>query len=302
MAKKTMQWAMSRGWIQDQHGAWPMALLPIIVGSSLAGWRPIHGLLLVTWLAGFHLFNVCSLWAKVRKVPRRRGRYIPAMGVWAALTAACGVVVVALHPQILWWGVFFAPLIGVAVWEAWRKNERALAARASSIIASTLMLPVAVWISEAALVPSGASASSAMWLGSVAESWASFASSLRFEHVGVSGDAVWGVTGVLGAYFLATVPYVRSLIRGRNDRRWLVASVLFHLMVATVVTGVWVWGASFASLPLSVVWWLLTLRAAVVPWAQMKGVSIRPVHIGIGEFVTTGFVVGALWWALSHTP
>lgn len=293
MARRSMHYYTSRGWIQDQHGAWPMALVPILFGASAGGWLPIHVLLVVCWLAGFHLFNVGSLWLKARSSARRRQRYEPALCVWAVITAVSGLVLVGMMPQVLWWAVFFAPLIAVAVWESWQKNERALLARATTILASCLTLPMAAWISN--MQAAGTESAASVGLREV---WWEFLASLSMPGLVVSGVGVWVVTAFLAAYFLATVPYVRSLIRGRHDHRWMWGSVCVHAIVAAVMTVLFWWGLPWATWLLVLVWSLLTVRAWLLPLAQRRHLPIRPAHIGIGEFVSTAAVLVTLWLAL----
>lgn len=268
-----------QGWVQDQHGAWPMAIIPIVMGSSIGGWLPIHGLLFISWFSGFHAFHAATLWAKARSSSTRRKRYIPALNTWLSLTLLSLALLIASIPLILWWTPLFAPLITVAAWESWRKNDRSLAARMSTIIASTLTLPLAAWVSEVSQQYLSASLPDS--------AWSAFVTALSFPQTSAAGYSVWTISFLIGAYFLASVPYVRSLIRGRNDHRWWIGSVSCHLIVAILVTGGGFLGYAPVS-PLAIfLWWLLTTRSFLVPWLQRRGLFIRPKHIGIGEFFAT---------------
>lgn len=288
MGASRLRYLTSHGWLQDQHGAWPMALLPIILGSLIGGWTLAHTALFVAWFAGFHVFNAATLWAKARSRVSRRRQYEKALLTWLAVAGFFGVIVLVSVPAVLWWVPFFVPLIAGAGWEAWQKNERALLARVTTILASTLMLPLAVWLSEAAADPSPFEGFG---------SWSAFADSLSLTSSYEAGYRVWPMAILLGAYFLATVPYVRCLIRGRRDRRWFVGSVLFHLLIAVTVTILWAGGwaeAALTTLPMVALWWVLTARAYLVPVAQQRGARVRPGHIGAGEFVLTAVLVAVL--------
>lgn len=276
------------GWIQDQHGAWPMALLPVVLGSFLLGAHEAHVLLFITWLSGFHVFNVLTLWAKVRSNAKRRNALRPAFAFWTILTVVSGLGLLFLIPSLLWWAPFFAPLVSIALWESWKKNDRGILARITTILASSLMLPVATSISEIY-----AAAPTSSWIAPLM-SWADFLSLLSFPFTQARGHDVWTMTLLLCAYFLCTIPYVRSLIRGRRDRRWLYASVGSHLGVAVVCTAGLLLSAPWASLFLTLLWWVLAARAAVIPVLQKRGVRIRPVHIGVGEFVSTALMLAAI--------
>lgn len=276
------------GWIQDQHGAWPMALLPVGIGSFISSTHETHALLFFAWLSGFHVFNVLTLWAKVRSHAKRRNALRPALIFWTALAAFSGAGLLFSIPSLLWWAPFFAPLIGIAVWESWKKNDRGILARVTTILASTLMLPVAASISEIY-----ATASSS-WLFVPLMSWADFLSLLSFPYTQAHGYDVWTMTILLCVYFLCTVPYVRSLIRGRRDRRWAQASVGAHLLVAGACTVGLLLSAPWSGVFLTLLWWVLAVRAGAIPIIQKRGIRIRPVHIGVGEFVATALMVAAI--------
>lgn len=254
-----------------------MALLPISIGVLFhPQW--IHVLLVLAWFSGFHMFNAASLLAKARSHPRRR-RYVPATLFWSALTAVWGLAFVVVYPGVLWWSMFFLPLIAVASFEVWAGQERAVLTRVATILTSALMLPLTVWVG----MPGSESIRSSE----------AFFLSLSCTASGVSALKVWGTSIVLAAYFVGTVPYVRSLIRGRRNLGWTVGAGVFHAVV-TLVVGV-AYLAGYVSLLLVIVWCVLLLRSLFVPAWQRAGHQVRPATIGIGEFLSTGAVLaGAL--------
>ena len=243
-----------------------MALLPLLCGAFLSGWHLIHPLLLLTWLSGFHFFNAASLFLKGRRSSRLRKRLAPALVTWGITSAILGAALIAWQPWLLAWAPAFAPLITVAFIEAWRRNERSITARVSTILASSLMLPLA------------------FWLGSDEPSFA--------DLWGPSWLPIWVSTGILAAYFIGTVPYVRSLIRAKNDQRWVWASLAWHLASGVFMVA----GAAYglASWWLVALWIILTTRCAVMPSLQRKGVEIRPATIGVSEFMATAVLTYVL--------
>lgn len=240
-----------------------MALLPLLIGAFLSGWQWIHLVLLLAWLSGFHFFNAATIFLKGRRSARVRARLMPALITWCVISAILGGILVVWQPWLFAWLPAFAPLVAVAFIEAWRRQERSMAARISTILASALMLPLAYWLGAGS--PAFAEVTGASWL------------------------PVWLLTGILAAYFIGTVPYVRSLIRGKNDLRWVWAAFLWHLLSGLVITGAAAYGRT--SWWLVAFWGVLAARSVIVPVLQRRGVEIRPAMIGISEFVLTAVLV-----------
>lgn len=259
------------GWVPDQHGAWPMALVPPALGAILGGVRPAHLLMVAAWVAAFLLFNAGSLWLR----SPRRARYWPAVRAWGVTTGVLGIALLAWHPELLRWAPVFLPLVAVAVEEAWRRRERSMAARLATVLAASLMC--------------GVSAGLGGGLGGVGGWWP------WRDPVGDPTRGwthAWVLTALLGAYFVGTVPYVRSLIRGRGDARWVVASGVWH---AALLCGAVVASRVGAVSPVVVgVAFVLAVRALWVPLDQSRRGPWPPVRIGIAEMVACALVTVAL--------
>ena len=92
---------------------------------------------------------------------------------------------------------------------------------------------------------------------------------------------VWLVAALLLAYLFGTVLYVKTMIRERGVRSYVVASVAYHAAV-TAAAGVvavvhdpsWWWATAF-------------LVAATVRAATLPGRPLSPRAVGIGEIVAT---------------
>ena len=249
------------GWIPDQHGAWPMTVLPIVIGAALGGPTWEHLVLGFAWTTAFACFNAVEHWVKSPK--RRRSAIIGAVVASGAVAAVSGGAYLAFRPALAWWTVGFAPLVGVALWEVRAGRERSIPARLATIAASSLMLPVAFAVSASGGSP-----------GSVPA-------------------RVWVAAGVLGAQFAGTVPTVRSMVRGRGDRRWVVGSVLFHALCTAAVAGLA--GAGLISFWAVPVWVAMTVRAWAMPaWSERRSRPLAPKVIGPLEFVWVGLLAVAL--------
>lgn len=287
MAGGTWRKLAANGWIQDQHGAWPMALVPVTLGATIGGWMPRHFLLFVAWFSGFHLFHSATLWAKARSSATRRKRYLPALRMWALFAALTSGCLVFFFPITLLWAPMFAPLIAISAWESWQKRDRSILARLSTITASSAMLPLATWLHEVSNLSIFLPANIASWYTHV---WPSLARTLGFPEASAHGYSVWLITAVLWAYFVTSVPYVRSLIRGRNNARWWGVAVLSTgAVTATLFWAQWTHRVVLSPIVLAL-WLALIARATLVPWLQRRGTPVRPAAIGAGEFLVTAIL------------
>ncbi len=290
-----------------------MALLPLLLGAFLAGWTGVHLVLFFAWFAGFHFFNAATLFLKGRRSARIRTRLFPALIFWAVTAALLGIVLIVWHPQLLTWIPAFAPLVAIAFIEAWRRQERSMPARVSTILASSLMLPLAYWLGVD--TPSLTTLVGAHWtpiwvttviLAAYFIGTTILASSLMLPLaywlgvdtpslttlVGAHWTPIWVTTVILAAYFIGTVPYVRSLIRGKNDHRWVWAATAWHVCCTFALVGAAAYGLT--SWWMVALWGILAARCLLVPLLQRRGTEIRPALIGMSEFVATAVLTALL--------
>ncbi len=265
------------GWVSNQHGAWAMMLVPILVGSIESGLAWLQLLLLVSWLSAFFFFSAFTLWIKVvatarkraiargitspmeiwsPRVRRRQARYRPALITYGLFAGIGALALVALRPALLVWAPAIAVCFAVALHQMWVSKDRSFLARASAIVASQLMAPIA------------------FSLGAHPDDW----------------RRLWVSTVVLTLYFVGTIPYVKTLIRERGNDRWIRISLIYHGTLALVCTV----GALLGWLTwwLPALWVLLLARAAAYPLlSQKQQKPLRPALIGFSEFAVSAAVV-----------
>ncbi len=235
----------------DQHGAWAMLTLPVVAGVWLAGPAPVHVLLAGFWLVGYLAFYALGRWLR----SRRRRRELTPLLVYGPLAAALGIATLAAAPHLVRWIAVFAPLLAASTALMLRRRERSLANDVVTILAAGLLTPVA------------------------------------YDAGGGSAWPVtWVATGVLTAYFLGTVPYVKTMIRERGSTGYLRGSLAYHLVgtagaLALVLAG---WYSAW----LVVVWVLLSVRASAMPALNARRQRpLRPVAVGVGEIVASVVVL-----------
>lgn len=258
------------GWVPREHGAWAMLVVPVVVGAVAAGptWR--HGLLLVAWLVAYCAFSAAGLWLR----SGRRARYLPPLRFHAVAAAALGVALVAGAPDLLRWAPVYAVLLATSLASSVRRADRSWLNDTVTVLAACLM----------AVVSAGLRGGwTATWL-----------------PPGADDRAAWVAAGLLAGYFLGTVPYVKTLIRDRGDRRTLAVSIGYHGLVAAatlawlvraVATGAHVAGAAL----LLVVAAGLLARAALVPrrrpWPSARAVGLGEIAATLVVTVATVLVI-----------
>ena len=239
------------GWLSDQHGAWTMMAFPPLLGWALSftfSWLVV--LMLLAWAMAFQMFSAVCLWVKTPA--KRRSRIVPAIITYGLLAAVPGITLLAMRPQLLWWAIAFAPLASSAIYLVWKGRERSLGARAASILAGSIMGPVAFSLATADGSPHAVTA-----------------------HA-------WAACVVFALHYVGTVPLVRSMIRGRKDPRWALGATLHHAGCLVVVAAAWLLGA-LSGWPV-LVWVCLTVRAWVMPTlSRHRSRPLSPRLIGFTE-------------------
>jgi hypothetical protein len=224
-----------------------MLVLPFVAGLWLAEPRWTHVPLFALWIVGYFAFFALGRWLR----SRRKRRDLPPLLVYGAACVPLGLAVLALDPELVRWVPAFVPLLAASSWLMLRRQERSLANDAAVVLAACLMAPVA------------------------------FAAGGGTDRAGL-----WVVFGVLVAYFFGTVLYVKTMIRERGRRGYVVASVGYHLVGALAAAALA--AAGFASWWLSIVWLALAARAFAGPFANARrGRPLRPAVIGVGEIVAS---------------
>ncbi len=256
-----------------------MLLIPPVIGMILGGWTWAYIPTFIAWWMGYLSFWAWGVWARTRSPRRKALAFIP-LAAYSSFTVFVGLITLISIPTLLTWAPVFLPLITIAGWQQWRGRERSLLSGVSTTLAASAMTAVFYSIS----------------LRHNASAW-SLASPWGFLHPSASTTAnnaeslhgwawVWLVTALVTAYFVGTVPYVKSMIRGRGDRPLMVGSSIFHVLVACAV---WIAaGMSWVSWWCAVVFTVVALRAVALPLMQAVRLRdhrpvIRPRMIGFSE-------------------
>ncbi len=234
-----------RRWVPNQHGAWAMLVLPLGVGAlrGEVGW--LHLWLLVAWLVAYLAYFAATVWLK----SGRKARYLLPVQVYGGVLAVAGGGLLIAEPELLRWGVVFAPLLAASLVYSARRAERAVANDVLTIVATSLMAVIAYGL--------GAPDDGA-WLP------------------GAGHVPGWALAAAAAAYLVGTALYVKTMIRERGNRAMYAASVVYHVAVAAVFA----WWLPFVGAFLAV----MAVRACLVPQHWPRA---RPAAIGVAEVVCT---------------
>ncbi|QIK84778.1 YwiC-like family protein [Sanguibacter sp. HDW7] len=241
------------GWVPDEHGAWAMLVVPLVLGIVASGPAWVHLPLAILWVVGYLAFYATGLWLR----SHLKKRWFPPVRAYTLACVLPALAVLALRPDLLAWTPLLVPLVALSLVLHHRRKDRGLLNDAVAVVSACLILPVAY---DAGLESGDASA------------W----------------PTVWVATALTAAYFLGTVPYVKTLIRERGSRTWYIGSVAFHLALVPLP---WLLAATssvaFGPGLLTVFYGILAVRAALVP---LRGATPR--QVGIGEiFASTALTV-----------
>lgn len=206
-------------------------------------------LLALTWWFGYFFFFAASVWMRARF----RRKHLPPVATYGAITAVLGIGTLFADWTLLRWLPLYAPLIAIAVYETWRRRPRSLLSGLSTVLAANLILPTIVSASEPLT------------------------------------STVWATTAVLAAFFVGTLPYVKTLIRERGSKAWVTGSVAFHAAALVLVCLLTFWGlAHWLTIPTFAV---LLVRAWGMPWyAARNNMRWSPQTVGMFEGVFTALV------------
>ncbi len=269
---------MSRPFIPKEHGAWAMLVVPWLIGARRSGFAPI-GLQLALFAAALLTYMSLSAGlAYLRPAPSRRARALIGWAVvYAGLSLVPSTLLVRHQPMLLGFALLLAPvLISEVVHLRW-KRERALINGALSIFGFSLLLPVSL-----ALRPAPASEAGqphAPLDGPLDGPLpAQVGESLPAQRGGPDELALNATIWLLVlAFFVGSLLFVKSNLRGRHDIVLRRACLLYHLLVpvAFVATGGPARSLALALLPSLV-------RTAVLAHPRPPAMLV-----GVTEIVTT---------------
>jgi hypothetical protein len=221
-----------------------MLASPLLVGVLAGGpsWTQLP--LAAFWFAGYFAFFATSLWLKAR----RRAKWFPPVRAYGVLSAVLGVVVLVLQPELARWIPVFVLPLGIGLYAAAHRRDRALVAGLATTAGSALMTVVAYDAGP-----------------------------------GTDLARAWLLALVQFLYFAGTVFYVKTVIRERDNVpfRWLSAG--YHaLALVTVAATFGLVQNDGTALPLIIVFVVLLVRAVLVPPYRPT-----PKQVGIAEVAAT---------------
>ena len=278
-------------WKPNQHGAWPMIAIPVVVGLfwMLKVWDTLNpvdrgdgmdgtaGMVLtflavtIAWVAGYHAFFALGIWMKARNATLRNASRTPTL-VYGVIAGAAAIVALLLQPHLLWWSVVFVPLVAIAIYETWRGTPRSLLSGVATTAASAFIVPVAATVGLGASRPVSGGVT---WTSNL----------FTTEVVDAVPAAVWVTVAWLLLYTVGTVPYVKTMIRKKGDQSWLIGSQVYHLLALVAVVATFpVKYLHWAAWLVAVVAFAVALwRSRAIPASAAAGNPWPPKKVGVRE-------------------
>jgi hypothetical protein len=216
-------------WVPNQHGAWAMLALPIVVGVAASRPSPWHFVLTV---AAFSCYLASASVQAARRARRRDVSVLPAV-VYGVVFAITGLALVADFPLLLAAAVVLIPAAAVAVGGARPGTRRDLANSFAQVLQALVLVPAAGLVSGAfdagriavaTVVAAGYLVGTVLVVRSVLRERGN-AGATRLSggwHLGLVGLAVVALAAgrLPAAYFLlAACLAVRALLLPRVERR-----------------------------------------------------------------------------------
>ncbi len=223
--------------------------------SDAPSLRPLAVLpaVLVAWFFGYFAFFAFGLAVRARN-PRRRSGYLRPIYVYGPISLVGIAVALLLQPQLMWWAVPFAPLIAVAVWETLQGRGRSSLSGVSTVVASALLLPVMTAVGAGSGAPR--------------------------EVPGI----IWVCMVFLALYFSGTIPFVKTMIRERDNPLYLKISIGYHVVALLVVLALALWVGKWIAGSLAVLTMVAALgRAVGIPWSARHGEPWTARRVGMAE-------------------
>jgi len=217
-------------------------LLVPFAAGMLYGVDWTHAPLLVAWLSGYLASYYGLLAVKTRRLAKVRTQLLTYGGV----AGVALIVVVIARPALWWFAPAFAALGIVNVLAARARRDRAAINGIASVVEASLM---------ALVVPVAAGLA-------IGTGWQGFAACVM--------------------YFLGTVPYIKTMIRERNNPRYFALSVGFHAAAVPIAGIISPWLA----LPFAAYY----LRAVVMPRFRPRVMAIGLIEVA-ASLVLLGFLV-----------
>lgn len=233
-----------------------MIVVPVLAGVWMSGpsWR--HLPLLGLWWVGYFAFFATGWWLRAG----RRSRHLPPVRAYGLALVPFALALLMTSPHLVLWALPYAPLVVISLWCSIRRMDRSLLNDVVTLVAAGLTTAVAYDVIARGPGVSGAG----------------FGSNLPDP----GWPWVWVVTALITAYFVGTIFYVKTNIRERDNPRYLVASVVYHLLGLVAVLALV--GGSRLHWSHALVWVLLLARAWAVPLIGRRR-RVTPKQLGIGE-------------------
>lgn len=228
-----------------QHGAWAFLIVPAMIVSFLGAGNGIGLIFLLTWVSGYPVsyFLGRALIMRIRRgswTAKAKTELRSAIS-WIVITFFGATYLVALRPWLSMYGIFVVGLWSVSIYLSWAGRERGIT-NDLLLVGLASMEPVLMY-------------------------------QIAKDHSSLFGipHGIWVAAMMSMLFFAGSVVHVKSLIREVKNRNWHTGSLVYHVVVLTLLIALakpWYLAVPFA---------LALLRTIIVK------PGLRPGTLGVVE-------------------
>lgn len=224
--------------VPREHGAWAMLVVPYLLGMLASNLNWLH----LPFFIGIIVFYFASgpFLTIVRK-PKLLKAAIPSLIIYLSIGSILTFPILYLVPEIIFIGLFIIPFFVINVIFAKLKKERLFINDLSAIIALSFLVLISYYIGN--------------------------------NVIDAKALIIMGINII---FFTGSVFHVKSLVREKGNRVFLMQSNVFH--IGTVV------GFLLIAMPIvSLIFFINTLKN----WLMLKCQNYKPIQIGLIEIASS---------------
>lgn len=195
--------------LPPQHGAWAFLIVPAVIVSFLGAANWVGFIFFLTWVCSYPVsyFLGRALVARIRRgtwSSKARNELRSAIP-WLAIVVVGAVMLVAMRPWILFYGILIAALWSVSVYLSWAGHERGIT-NDLLLVGLASMEPILMY-------------------------------QMAKDHSSLMGlpHSMWIASVMSLLFFTGSVLHVKALIREAKNRNWRRISIFFHAVALAAI-------------------------------------------------------------------
>ncbi|GAB3071437.1 YwiC-like family protein [Salinicoccus sesuvii] len=194
---------------QNQHGAWAMVFMPLLIGIAAGGFHPAQLSYMLGWLMMFFMADHILFFIKKRR--KNTYGYLYAASLFFLLSVVLFIYPLVIEYRIFYFFLAMLPFGAVNAYFSYQKNERNIINDLSAIIIFSIG-----------------------------------GGGIAFLNLHTFSWPVMFVIVLSALFFTSTALFVKTMVREKKNPKYQIASFLYHVIVFTVMLlAHWILGLAF---------------------------------------------------------